>query len=495
MTGEFNEAHPLIKAQQELRTMKAEARLRRIEYTLKDIKRNIADSVVSRVAHKIQNFLADGGGNYLSFGDISDRTSIMGAYDHKSTLAAFGISDQTNLETVPIPNSDAHVIQTLSSKGAHLSITNNLGVKLDEALLHKASERAQSTPHTLWLKEFSEVPSNELDSFEVAGHTESFNDQSLLELAILISAVDKNQVVESIFEALALQIKSELTKIDVATSYNGLTFSLNFKDGFVTPSLKIDKNQMAENGNKPHFSDSNTFATIVMSFSSVGLQLTERLQASLFESEDIYSYNSRYGNGYADFSRKVSEQIGKSADDIVSNLFRNETPVSAKEKISKLPNLSIDSPAGLIFSILKDLFADRVNQDDEYYLDLDASMKDGSCSDAEINYVAARQIEISKGESKFADNGDFILKKFNVKTALLKHKKTFFGVTFPPGYLFMVTGNKIRPLRPTMACFNEELTKDAFGWQYEKAMNSTSASRITDRIRVVFEPYVEDPGT
>jgi hypothetical protein len=493
MNNEVNKTNEVLYAQQEVILMKSEARQRKIDHWLEKIKNSILLEKKSYLSRSIDSFIHRGGGRYYKYGDVGNYKSMYGNYIYHSILAAFGVNTPSNENVIPISQYDSHIYQDFfSSHGVGLLIKSNSGSNINESLLQDASTYVQSLPNSQWINELSEWHNEGPDSIKVTGHKEKLSEQIIIELSLLISKLSTNNL-EPIFEEINQKIDSGLSSFSIDTKFEGVSVVINIEKDEVFPTLEVDKNLVAENGNKPFFSDSNTFVAIVMGFSSANLTLSERLQSSIFESEENHSYSDRYGNGYADLSRKIAEQVGKSKKDIVSNIFQNETVETAERKINKLPNLSIRSPAGLLFNMLKNLFSNKEESDKEekYQLSNERSIKDGSCKDAETYYASAKTYERGSNRTVIYENEDFIIKSgYGAETAMLKEQRTFFGITFPSGYLFHLKNNELRPLRPTMACFSEELAKDAFGWQYNETIKASSVDRITTRIKNLLDPIV-----
>lgn len=408
------------------------------------------------------------------YGDISHcYSSAADKYLYENLLKAFGIQELSAEKNIPL-NDDCFLEQDFFREDSvSLAINSN---KKGEAIPNDIFENAiayfNNLAHVKWAQEFFQQLENfsekETEKLILTGHTETLNEESILELAIFLFKLSNVYKLESIIDEISEKLVQEQTEVNFQTVFQGVILQLIKKDKIIQPRIIVDLTTLNKNDQQPHFSDSKTFAEIINNLSLANLQLSPRLERALLEDQNDYGYDPRYGNGYADFSRKITEQIGKTHKEIVENLFPNETVQSIKEKLASLPKQNITSPSGLVINMLQEIFlSESYLIDQEYQLNRNRSVKDGSCKDIETYWASAQEYQQNNSRQVLFNDGDFTVNDgYGPKVAILARDKKIFGITFPAGFLFHKNGNQISPLRPMFSCFNEIDAQDAFGWQY-----------------------------
>jgi hypothetical protein len=410
----------------------------------------------------------------LRYGDIPGYTSTLrGRYDYENLLKAF--DDRVDIAQ-----------NAYGQDGVSILITSKDGSIISQDILDKARDYYVNLPHVKWLETFSKI---DLDQEELVKVGESLKPsyEVVVEFSFLISILTGASL-DDAFALLERALSQSKLPLELATTYKGITLYIKGDNEQLFPEIHLNKNKLTGNEMEPFFSESKTFASLVMGFTQAGLQLSNRLLSALLEETKEDGYKSRYGNGYADLVRKITEQLGESLYLITRTLFSGETPETAVVKVNNLPNLSTDSPAGLVFYLIKELYKANAKSNEAYILTTSSSIKDGSCKDAETYFLQAKPYQEQAGRHILYNSGDLLAKKeYGSRTALAIKPITVGGITFPPGYLFQVdtpeSPKTIRPLRPTMASFTSELAEDAFGWQLEEVRSTTQVQKVTEKLQ------------
>ena len=496
---ESTENNPIKKLQKEAQQGRQSYWFKQVLKTLQSLQNSYEISALSKFIAPEQNKSQA----RFVYGDLLNyRTSAINNYCYRTFLEAFGIKEPSTGTSIPLKANSFLEQDFLGENSVSLSVVFKQDQSsLPNPLFEEALTYFKNLPHTRWAQEFydqlQEIPISDPDIKTITAQSETLNMRTMLEFSLLLLQFKSNSSLESIIEEVSEKLQTNDSQIRFTTDVDGLTLVLVRENQAIRPQMEIDFSLLENNSQQPFFSDSKTFANIVETFSLMNVQLSTKLERALLEDQSRTGYNPRYGNGYADFSREITKQIGKTPDEIVQNLFKDETVESIKDKLSALPKQDLNSPAGLMFHMLQEMFlSDSYMIDPNFEINRDRSIADGSCKDIETYWASV--LEVAKDNPRreiLREEGDFMANiGYGRPVAILAKEKTLFGITFPAGFLFHKDGKQISPLRPMISCFSEEESQDAFGWQYVEVkenldLKSFTNISISHAIRQVFEGF------
>ncbi len=206
---------------------------------------------------------------------------------------------------------------------------------------------------------------------------------------------------------------------------------------------------------------------------------------------DTYNkFETRYGNGYADITRRLSSCIGRDIETVKTILWNDpdhKISTSDTQQWLALSEQSPSIPVREFFRLLHDVCCDQNSEQDNemnsiphYAAKKIISYRDGSCKDAESYYCTADSEKLIQQRPEFLEKCGY-----GVNIALVLSPIYVQSTLLNPGHLVKLVKDEVgnitgvQPLRCTMFMFEESEAKDAFGTQYENTRDRLDRAHIT----------------